>query len=89
MKKTPFTNAIEEVVELKLKAADEYIDEVVEQIGDVGSPEKLIGKRYEEWTPQDLQMLSQIYGMEEPSPLSELIFRKSYKEVKEMEATEL
>jgi len=88
VKKTPFLKAIDEVVELKLKAADEYIEGIVEQIADVGSPEKLINKKYEEWTPQDLQMLSQIYGVEEPNPLSELIFRKSYKEVKDLEESE-
>ena len=88
MKKTPFLKAIDAVVELKLKAADEYIEGIVEQIADVGSPEKLIGKKYEEWTTQDRQMLSQIYGVEEPNPLSELIFRKSYKEVKDLEESE-
>jgi len=88
VKKTPFLKAIDAVVELKLKAADEYIEGIVEQIADVGSPEKLIGKKYEEWTTQDRQMLSQIYGVEEPNPLSELIFRKSYKEVKDLEESE-
>ena len=89
MKQTDLTLAIDEVVQLKMMAIDKLIEELVEPISDIGSPEDLIKKPYEQWTPQDLQMMSTIYGTAEPSPLSNLIFRKKYEEVKELEASEL
>ncbi len=86
MKSNSFTELVDEVVKLKMEIADEYIDEVVDTIGDVGSPEKLIGKRYENWTPLDFQTLAQIYGDKPDSPLSKLIFDKEYEKVKQLEA---
>lgn len=85
MKETDFTKMVNEVIELKLKAVDAYIEEIVEPLAEVGNPEKLMGKKYEEFTPQDLQMLAQVYGQNEPNPLSDLIFKKSYEEVKKLE----
>ncbi|GAG79398.1 unnamed protein product [marine sediment metagenome] len=85
MKETPFTRAVDEVVELKLKAVDAYIEEVIEPLSDVGNPEKLIGKKYEDWTPVDRQLLIRVYGTNEPNPLSNLIFRKEYEKVLELE----
>uniref|UniRef100_A0A6M3IUL9 Uncharacterized protein n=1 Tax=viral metagenome TaxID=1070528 RepID=A0A6M3IUL9_9ZZZZ len=73
--------ACKEVIELMLKAVDEYIEEVIEPISQIGSPEKLLGKKYEEWTPQDLQMMSQIYG----EKLEDFIFKREYEKVKELE----
>ena len=84
MKDTPLTEAVAEVVELKVRVVDEFIDEVVEPLGDLGNPEKLIGKKYEQWTPADIQILGQLYGAE-PNALSDLIFKKSYEEVKALE----
>ena len=89
MKQTDLTQAIDEVVELKMLAADQLIEELVEPLADIGSPEQLIKKPYEQWTPQDLAMLTTIYGKEEPNPLSNLIFRKEYEEVQELERGEL
>ena len=80
MKKTPLTRAVDEVIALKLRAADEYIEEVVELLEEVGNPETLLGKKYEEWTRDDLVRLGQIYG-KEPNPLSKLIFKKEYEKV--------
>jgi len=85
VKETDFTKMVNEVIELKLKAVDAYIEEIVEPLAEVGNPEKLMGKKYEEFTPQDLQMLAQVYGQNEPNPLSDLIFKKSYEEVKKLE----
>ena len=89
MKQTDLIEAIDEVVQLKMMAIDKLIEEVVEPIADIGSPEDLIKKPYENWSPQDLQMMSTIYGSVEPNPLSNLIFRKKYEEVKELEEAEL
>ena len=88
MRKDELIGSIDETLALLLDVADEYLDEITEQIEDVGSPEKLIGKPYEVWTPQDFMMLSQVYGGE-PNPLSNLIFNKEYKKVLELEAGEL
>ena len=85
MKETPLTRAVDAVVALKLKAVDAWVAGVVEALEDVGTPEKLIGKPYEQWTPADLQALGRIYG-EEPNPLSRLIAKKKYQEVDALEA---
>ena len=84
MKQTPLTIAIQEVVDLKMRVVDEFLKDIIEPIGDVGNPEKLIGKPYEQWTTADFQALGQIYG-KEPNPLSELIFKKSYERVRKLE----
>jgi hypothetical protein len=84
MKETIITRAVKSVVELKLKAVDDYITNYVEPLLDVGSPEKLINKKYEEWMPEDIKYLSMIYG----DKLNDFIFNKSLKEVKEMEEEE-
>jgi len=85
MGKNELTQMIDEVVKMKMDIVDEYIDEVVADIGDIGSPEKLIGKKYETWTPADLQTLAGIYGTGDDSPLGKLIFSKEYNKVLELE----
>ena len=82
--KDEFSKVVDEIVESKLRIADEFIKDVVEPLANIGNPEKLLGKPYEQWTPQDLQMLGAIYG-KEPNPLSVLIFKKEYKIVRDME----
>jgi len=88
MKETDLTLAIEKMVAVKIEAVDRFIREYIEPIADVGNPEQLIKKPYEQWTPQDLQMLGKIYGETEPNPLSNLIFRKKYDEVRKLEEEE-
>jgi len=84
MKETPLIKAINKAVEVKMEAVNRLLKDLVEPLGDVGNPEKLIGKPYEQWSQQDLMMLSKIYG-QEPNPLSDLIFKKTYERVKQME----
>lgn len=84
MKQTGLNKAIDEVIALKLKAVDEYVEEMTELLKDTNNPERLIGKKYEDWTPQDIQLLQMVYG-QEPNPLTKLIFDKSYEEVKRLE----
>jgi Txe/YoeB family toxin of Txe-Axe toxin-antitoxin module len=84
MKETPYTQMANEVIDLKLKAVDAVIEEVIDPIKDIGNPEKLLGKKYEEWSPAERQLLLRIYGTED-SPLRKLIFKKQYEEVKELE----
>lgn len=85
MKTNFFTEAVDEVIKLKMEVADEYIKDIIESIGDVGNPEKLIGKKYEDWTPVDLQRLTNVYGTGDDTPLAKLIFNKSLKEVQDLE----
>jgi len=89
MKETPLTLSIEKAINTKLKAVDALIKELVEPLTKVGSPEELIKKPYESWTPEDLMLLSKIYGTVEPNPLSNLIFRKTYEKVKSIEQEEI
>jgi len=85
MRETTLTRITQEVIDLKLKAADEFIADVIEPLEKIGSPEALIGKKYEEWTPLDIQLLSQVYGQGNDSPLAKLIFAKEYEKVKKLE----
>lgn len=85
MKETTLTKITQEVIDLKLKAADEFITDVIEPLEKIGSPESLIGKKYEEWTPLDLQLLSQVYGTGNETPLAKLIFNREYEKVKGLE----
>ena len=84
MKETPLIKAINKAVEVKMEAVDRLLKDLVEPLGDVGNPEKLIGKPYEQWTQGDFDNLGRIYG-QEPNPLSDLIFKKTYERVKQME----
>ena len=88
MKKTELTSAIEKVVEVKMKAVDKLVEELVEPLADIGNPEQLIKKPYEQWTGQDLQLLIKIYGQGDNTPLSNLVFRKEFEKVKALEAEE-
>lgn len=63
----------------------EVIDEVKRELEDFGSPEKLLGKPFKQWSEQDHMVLGQIYGNDPDNPLSKLIFKKRYQEVLEME----
>jgi hypothetical protein len=63
MRETNLTSAIDEVIELKLRAVDDYIKTIVKPLLDsVGSPEKLIGKPYEQWLQNDMQLMNNVYG---------------------------
>lgn len=79
--KTPFIKAVDEVTEFKLRIADKFIKEYIEPLLDVGSPEKLINKKYEDWDDADRQRLSIIYG----DKLEDYIFTREYKKVRELE----
>ena len=88
MNKTDLEKSMDRAIEVKLKAVDLLVEELIEPLEKIGSPEALIGKPYEQWTAQDLMMLVQIYGQTEPNPLSDLIFKKSYENVKQLEKEE-
>jgi hypothetical protein len=84
-KKDWFPKAVEELIKEELDAVDQLIKEFIDPIAAVGNPEELIGKRYEQWTPEDLQKLIGIYGQAPDSPLSRVIFNREYEILKEKE----
>lgn len=64
MKDTIETEALEEILKEDLAIMDEFVEEIIEKFGEVGTPEKLLKKKYEEWTPEDFQQVLAIYGPE-------------------------
>ena len=85
MKKASYlSDLVEEIVKLKMEAADSFIGEVVEPLGDIGNPEKLIGKPLESWTPQDIALLQGIYGPEDAT-WKKWMFKRRYFELKTLE----
>ena len=89
MKNDEFSKLVEKAISVKLQAVDRLIENLVEPLADVGSPEKLIKKPYAQWTPEDLQLLTRIYGAGEKTPLTNTIFNREYEKVKQLEASEL
>ena len=87
--KSSLPKAADKVVQFKLDAVDKLIADMVEPLADVGNPEKVIKKPYEQWTPDDLAMLTKIYGQSDPSPLTNLIFRKEKARVEALEREEI
>lgn len=79
-----FISLIDKVIEEKLDAADAFIKEFIDPIGDVGSPVDVMGKPYEEWNEQDWARLGQIYLDKER--LEKFIFNKEYAKLQELEA---
>lgn len=86
MNKKAFDSALNHVVNVKLQALDKLIKDMIKPLGDIGNPEKVLGKPYEQWTPEDFQTATSIYGTAEPSVLSEFIFKQELKKVEELEA---
>jgi len=88
MKQTDFTRAVDKMTKIKMRALDIILAEMIQPIEDVGNPEKLLGKTYDQWTGEDFQLMIKIYGQGDDTPLSNLVFRKEYEKVKELEAEE-
>ena len=82
MKDTNITEAVREVVAVRMKAVDEFIKEVVDPLENVGNPEKFLGKPWNTWTPQDMQILQGVYG----SQLEDFIAKKAITEMREHES---
>jgi hypothetical protein len=84
-----FDKAVEEVVGLKLRAVDRLTKELIEPLADVGNPEKVLRKPYEQWGENDLALAAKIYGPGDNTPLANLIFRKALERVKSLEEEEI
>jgi len=63
--KNEFTDIIDEVLKEHLEILEEIIKEEIEPLKDFGSPEKLLGKKYDEWTTEDFQKANAIYGQQD------------------------
>ena len=89
MKKSDFDRAIDELVRVKETAIDKLINDLIKPLEVKANPEDLIGKPFEQWTPQDLELLKKVYGDKEPNVLSNFVFKKTYERVKALEQEEL
>lgn len=78
LRDTELTKLADEVVAEKMAAVDAVMQDLVEPLEAVGNPEKLIGKKYEDWTPLDMQLLTTVYGTGNDTPLAKLAIDKEY-----------
>ena len=92
LNKSEMVEAIDEVVAEGLEAIDAIIAEEVDPIADIGSPEKVLGKKVEDWTPFDIELLGMVYGPGEDTPLAKVLmkrdhveFENKFEELKELE----
>jgi hypothetical protein len=86
MKSTGITKGTEQAIEIALAATDRMLEEYILPLTDFGNPENLLGKVYDEWTPQDIGQLSQIYGTGSESVLATFIARKEIEKMLGLEA---
>ncbi len=84
MKENWWVSLVDEIIEEKLDAADAFIKDFIDPIGDIGSPAMVIDKPYDEWTPQDLQRLAQIYQRDQDT-LNKYIASKEISKLYELE----
>ena len=85
MNEAALTKLIDHIVEVKITAMDRWIEEHIDDLEAFGNPEKLSGKPYETWTPQDLMMLGQVYGPTNDTALARLIARKEIEKTRAAE----
>ena len=82
---TVLTKAIDRYVALEMRVIDRFNKEFIEPLGALGNPERLVGKKYEEWMPEDFQGLSRIAGPE-PNFVSRFIAKKEIAKLEALEA---
>lgn len=75
---------IDEIIAEEMAIADEVVAELADLLPRIASPEKLIGKPKEQWTPADIQRMLQIYGAKEQGRLTRPIFEAEYAEYKQL-----
>ena len=89
MRHSDLIESIDESLALLLDVASEYVDEIAEELAVVASPEKLLGKSYSDWNKTDLELLAQVYGEGDDTPLAKVVFNKEYEKVLNLEEGEL
>jgi len=75
---------VDETIQEALDDADAYIKEYIEPIADIGNPEKILGKKYKDWTREDKILAARIYGSKSPI-LERFFFNEEYKALRELE----
>ncbi len=80
-------SVIAEMIEEDFAILDELIEEEIKPLSDLGDPEKLIGKKFEEWTPEDMALLEQIYA-NNPEALNKVVFDHTFQAMTEAEEAE-
>jgi len=77
MKDFNIVDIIDELLDEDTKVIEEFIKHSIDPIADVGSPEKLIGKLFKDWTQADKQWAVSVYGMNNQK-LNKLAFEDEY-----------
>jgi hypothetical protein len=85
MKETELTQAIKDVLEEDLPILDQFVEEEILPLAEVGNPEKLLKKKYEDWTPEDFAKALAIYG----TKLDDFIAKKEVNSLLKLEAEEV
>ena len=63
---------------------DEVVDEMMKPLVDLDNPEKIMGKKYDDWTEQDLQRAATVY-QSQPDILNKFIAKKEIPKLYELE----
>uniref|UniRef100_A0A6M3L1U4 Uncharacterized protein n=1 Tax=viral metagenome TaxID=1070528 RepID=A0A6M3L1U4_9ZZZZ len=66
---------VDEVVKDVKESTDAYIKENIDPVAEIGNPEDILSKKYERWTPEDMQTLQQVY-VYDIKPLEDFIAKK-------------
>jgi len=75
---------IDEIIAEEMAIADEVVAELADLLPKIASPEKLIGKPKEEWTLNDIQRMTMIYGGKDKNRLARPIFEAEYAEYQKL-----
>jgi hypothetical protein len=79
-----FELALEKYTELETKVLKRFMEDHIKPLAIVADPEKLIGKPFEQWQPQDAELLSKIYGPEEPNIFTDFMLEKEVEEIRNL-----
>uniref|UniRef100_A0A6H1ZH04 Uncharacterized protein n=1 Tax=viral metagenome TaxID=1070528 RepID=A0A6H1ZH04_9ZZZZ len=80
--------AIDRWVEKQIRYVDIWVEREVDTILDLHNPEKLLGKKFEDWTPYDMQLLAQVYSGDMDT-LNNFVAKKSIKQMHALEEDEI
>ncbi|MFA5379622.1 MAG: hypothetical protein WC455_27940 [Dehalococcoidia bacterium] len=81
VKKAELVELIQECIDESIEAAIEVFNEEIAPLLDFGSPAKVIGKPYEQWTGDELMKARAIFG----TKLEDYIADKEVNELLQME----
>jgi len=80
-----FEKIAAQVLMPQVKAIEIIMGEITEPLKALQNPETLMGKPYESWTEEEVQLLSTIYGPGD-NPLNRLIMKKKYEKILTLES---